>query len=161
MQIAGLLLALVLVGAPQATPPLTLATSVAPGTIAPGRKVTLTLDVTPKPKVHVYAPGQDGYIAITATLDKNPLVATADKPKYPTSEKLVLPELNETQLVYSKPFRITQQIAIAATTDAKKRAAAGETLTLTGAVRYQACNDVICFPPTTVPVTWTMTLAPR
>lgn len=161
MQTAGLLLALVLAGAQQATPPLTLATSVAPETIAPGRKVTLTLDVTPKPKVHVYAPGQDGYIAITATLDKNPLVAAADKPKYPASEKLVLPELNETQLVYSKPFRITQQIAIAATPDAKKRAAAGETVTLTGTVRYQACNDVICFPPKTVPVTWTMTLAAR
>jgi DsbC/DsbD-like thiol-disulfide interchange protein len=161
MHTAGLLLALVFVGAPQATQPLTLATSVSPGTIVPGRKVTLTLDVTPKPKVHVYAPGQDGYIAITATLDKNPLVATADKPKYPASEKLVLPELNETQLVYSKPFRITQQIAIAVTPDAKKRAAAGETVTLAGTVRYQACNDVICFPPKTVPVTWTITLAPR
>ena len=72
-----------------------------------------------------------------------------------------MPALNETQLVYSKPFRITEDIAIAATPEAKKRAAAGETVTLTGTVRYQACNDTICFLPTTVPVTWTITLAPR
>jgi DsbC/DsbD-like thiol-disulfide interchange protein len=162
MSSAGLLLALVFVGAPQTTAHLTLATSVSPATIAPGKKATLALDVTPKPKVHVYAPGQDGYyIAITATLDENPLVSTAGKPKYPPSEKFVAPALNETQLVYSKHFRITEDIAIAATPEVRKRAAAGETVTLTGTVRYQACNDTICFLPTTVPVTWTITLASR
>ncbi len=161
MSSVGLLLALVFVGAPQATAHLTLATSVSPATIAPGKKVTLALDVTPKPKVHVYAPGQDGYIAIAVTLDKNPLVSTAGKPKYPPSEKFVVPALSETQLVYSKPFRITEDIAIAATPEARKRAAAGETVTLTGTVRYQACNDTICFLPTTVPVRWTITLAAR
>ncbi len=158
---AGLLLALVVVSAPQTTAHLTLAASVSPATAAPGKKATLVLDVAPKPRVHVYAPGQDGYIAITVTLDKNPLVSSVEKPRYPTAETFVMPALNETQRVYSKPFRITEAVAIAATSAARKRAAAGETVTVTGTVRYQACNDTICFLPTAVPVTWTITLAAR
>ena len=161
MRSAALLLTFAFMGAPQTTKPVTLATSVSPAAVAPGGNVTLAVDVTPKPKVHVYAPGQDGYIAITATLDKNAVVSAAEKPRYPAAQKIVIPAINETQLVYSKPFRITEEIAIAKTPEAKARASAGGTVTLTGTVRYQACNDVICFPPTTVPVAWTIRLASR
>src|SRR4051794_33400380 len=44
---------------------LTIATSAAPERVVPGQKIALTLDVTPKPKIHVYAPGQEGYIPIS------------------------------------------------------------------------------------------------
>src|SRR4029077_2824414 len=61
--------------------------------------VTLTADVIPKPKMHVYAPGQSGYIVVALALDANPAFAAA-KATYPAPEKLVLKELHETQLVY-------------------------------------------------------------
>jgi DsbC/DsbD-like thiol-disulfide interchange protein len=135
---------------PQETPHLQLKTSASRAAAAPGAKVTLQLDVTPKPKMHVYAPGQDGYIPIQLTLTGDPAF-TAAKAKYPAGEKYVMPALNETQLVYAAPFRVTQEITVT-------RAAAG-TVHVKGSVRYQACDEAICYLPKTVPVEWTIAVA--
>lgn len=143
---AWLLLAVV---NPQETTHLVLKTSASPAIVAPGGKVTLQIDVTPKAKMHVYAPGQDGYIPIQLTITPDPAVTVA-KAKYPAGEKYVMPALNETQLVYAKPFRITDELTLA-------RNASG-TITVKGSVRYQACDDTICYLPKTVPVEWTMTV---
>lgn len=113
---------------------------------AQAAKVSLFVDVAPKPTMHVYSPGQKGYIAITLTLDANPAF-TAAKAKYPAGEKLFIKVLNETQLVYSKPFRITQDIRLV-------KPAAGAPLTIKGTLRYQACDDKICYLPQNVPVAW-------
>jgi len=137
---------------------LTIATSAAPAAVGPGQKVTLTVEVTPKPNMHVYAPGQEGYIPISLTLAPNDAF-TAEKAKYPAGEKVLMKALNETQIVYAKPFRITQELKLAAAPDLAKRAADGGTLTVKGSVRYQACDEAICFLPATVPVEWSVKLA--
>ena len=133
--------------APIETAHLVVTTSASAAAVARGGKVTLQLDVAPKPKMHVYAPGQEGYIAIVLTLDADPGVAAA-KAKYPVGEKYVMPALNETMLVYAKPFRITQDVTIKSS-DAGPR-------TIKGTLRYQACDDRICFLPKNVPVEWTV-----
>jgi DsbC/DsbD-like thiol-disulfide interchange protein len=138
---------------------LTIATSVTPASVSPGQKVTLNVDVTPKPKIHVYAPGQEGYIPIALSIDADPAVMPA-KAKYPAGEKLLMKALNETQIVYAKPFRITQELKLSESGDLARRATDGGSLTIKGSVRYQACDDKICFLPTTVPVEWSITLAP-
>src|SRR3954470_12917291 len=74
---------------------LTVTTSATPETVAPGKRVTLAVDVAPKPKMHVYSPGQAGYIGITLTLDADPGVTPA-KAKYPAGEKIYMPLLKET-----------------------------------------------------------------
>ena len=112
-----------------------------------GKRVSLLVDVTPKPTMHVYAPGQDSYIAISLTLEPNPAF-TAGKAKYPAGEKILMPILKETQIVYAKPFRITQDVTLKG---------ASAPLTIKGTVRYQACDDAICYLPTNVPVQWTIT----
>ena len=137
----------------------TVALSASPAVAAPGHKVSLFLDVTPKPKIHVYAPGQEGYIPIALTLDADPAF-TAAKPIYPAAaEKYYMPVLKETQLVYSKPFRLTQNLTIALSRDVRQRAAAPDaSLTIKGTLRYQACDDQVCFLPQNVPVEWTVRL---
>ena len=110
-------------------------------------KVPLHLDVTPGPNMHVYAPGQPGYVAIVLTLDPDAPVRAAGKAKYPAGEKLFMPVLNETQLVYGKPFRITQDVALPKDTGP---------LTVKGSLRYQACDDKICYKPVTLAVSWTL-----
>ena len=112
-------------------------------------KATLALDITPKSKMHVYAPGQDGYIAIALTLVADPGI-TAAKAKYPAGEKYVMPALNETMLVYDKPFRVTEDVTI--------KSPAGTSKTIKGSLRYQACDDQICYLPKTIPVEWTVTV---
>ena len=132
---------------PIETAHLSVTVSASAATVKRGGKVTLHLDVTPKPKMHVYAPGQEGYIAIVLKLDPDPALVPA-KAKYPAGEKYVMPALNETMLVYGKPFRIAQDVTI--------KAAAGGTKTIKGTLRYQACDDAICYLPKTIPVEWTI-----
>jgi len=135
-------------------------TSASDEAAAPGHKVSLLVDVSPKPKMHVYAPGQEGYIAITLRLDADPAF-TAGKAKYPAGEKLFMKILNETQLVYAKPFRIVQDVTLALTREMRQRAAAdGASLTIKGTLRYQACDDKICYLPANVPVEWRVKLTP-
>ena len=110
-------------------------------------KISLHADVVPKPGMHVYAPGQKGYIAVTLTLDPAAPVTTAGKAKFPSGEKVLMPALNETQLVYAQPFRITQDVAI-------RRGTAAGPITVKGTMRYQACDDKMCYKPATVPMEW-------
>jgi DsbC/DsbD-like thiol-disulfide interchange protein len=125
-----------------------LSITVSTGSIVSG-KLPLHVDVTPRPTMHVYAPGQPGYIGITLTLDADAPVKVSGKPKYPAPRKFFMPVLNETQLVYSTTFRLTQDVTI-------PRTAAPGPLTITGTLRYQACDDTICYKPVTVPVSWTI-----
>jgi hypothetical protein len=135
----------VILGAgPVETPHLKVTTS-ASDTLARDQHMSLFVDVEPKPLIHVYAPGQDGFIVVTLTLDKD-AAFTASTPKFPRPEKVVFEPLNETQLVYSKPFRIVQDI-----TPSRKGP-----LTIKGTLRYQACDDKVCFRPTSVPVEWSL-----
>jgi DsbC/DsbD-like thiol-disulfide interchange protein len=132
---------------------LTVTTSASPETVASGKRLSLAVDVAPKPKMHVYSPGQAGYIGITLTLDADPAF-TAAKAKYPAGEKIYMPLLKETQLVYAKPFRIAQDVVV--------RPGGGvAALTIKGTLRYQACDDTICYLPTNVPVEWRVKVASK
>jgi len=123
---------------------LTITTSTS-GPTAPGERISLYVDVAPKPKMHVYAPDQTDYIPIELKVEP----ASSFKPQaiqYPTAEQFFFAPLKETQRVYSKPFRITLSITLAHD--------AALPLTIKGTVRYQACDDAICYLPQTVGVTW-------
>jgi len=139
--VAAMTIALAAV-AQQETAHLKISTSV---TAVAGKKATLQLDVEPKPGMHVYSPGQKDYIVVQLTLEANPAV-TAAKAKFPAGEKFVMPALNETQIVYSKPFRITQDVTL--------KSAPGAPVTVKGTLRYQACDDKICYVPQNVAVSW-------
>jgi DsbC/DsbD-like thiol-disulfide interchange protein len=123
---------------------------------ASGARVALVLDIKPKPSIHVYAPGQKDFIPVSLTLTPQDAV-TAAAVQFPAAEKLTLKDLDETQLVYSKPFRIVQNVTIA------PRALAGRTagITIKGTLKYQACDDSICYAPVSVPVAWTIAPADR
>jgi DsbC/DsbD-like thiol-disulfide interchange protein len=128
---------------------LTITTSATPATAGPGQRVVLNVDVALKPKMHVYSPDQpkeQDYLPIALTVTAGDGFRL-EKPRYPSSEKFFFAPLNETQHVYSKPFRITQPVVVT-------RDNAGEPLTITGTVRYQACDDALCYVPQTVAVKW-------
>jgi len=127
-------------------------------TAAPGQRVTLTLDVTPGPKLHVYAPGQTGYIPTTLKLKPSTDFKVLPG-KYPASETYFYAPTNETVKVCSKPFQIAQDITLAATAALRKRAVAKETIEIGGTLEYQACDDLVCYRPDSLPVSWKITLA--
>lgn len=126
------------------TPHLTIATSVGP--ITTGR-VPLFVDVTPKAKMHVYAPDKtQTYIPVALAIDADNAFKV-HAPRFPPPEKYFFEPLKETQLVYSRPFRIVQDVTVA-------RSPAGGTLTVKGTLRYQACDDKVCYMPQKVAVEW-------
>ena len=125
---------------------------------APGARLSLFADVLPKPKMHVYAPEQTGgYIRIELTLDDDAAIVEG-KPVFPKASDYYFEPLDETFKVFDAPFRIRQDVTIASTAALRRRAAAGETLTLTGTLRYQACDDQVCYRPDQVKLTWNIAL---
>lgn len=124
-----------------------------------GHRVTLTIGVTPGPKMHVYAPGQKGYIPIALTLKADPAFK-AHPIRFPPSTTYRYEPLNETVQVYSAPFTLAQDVTISLTPDMRARAARGEVLVISGELEYQACDDKVCHRPETIPVEWKVTLSP-
>ena len=116
---------------------------------APGGKVTLFLDVTPKPGIHVYAPGTKDYIPISLKLDPSAGVKPG-KMTYPKSEIMTFGD--EKVPVFQKPFRLAQEVTL------DKSAASGASVSVAGTVHLQACDDRVCFPPENVPITWNVTV---
>jgi len=126
---------------------------------APGHRVILTLDITPGKNIHVYAPGQAGYIPIGLELEPTSDFKTGAS-HYPASSDFVFVPLKETVRVFDKPFRLTQEITLALTPAFRQRAIAKETLTIKGTLDYQACDDKVCFRPDSVPIVWNIALTP-
>ena len=113
-----------------------------------GARLSLFVDVTPKPGIHVYAPGSNDYIPITVKLNPEaPL--KAGKVIYPKSELMTFAD--EKVPVFQKPFRLTQDVTL------DKSLKPGPTV-ITGTVNYQACDDRVCYAPESAPVTWTVTV---
>lgn len=123
----------------------------------PGATITLYADVTPQPKMHVYAPGQKDYISIELATTAAPEFKAAP-PKYPVPVDFYYAPLRETVKVYDKTFRIAQDVTIASTAELRRRAAAGDPLTITGTLDYQACDDAVCYRPDSLKLSWTIPL---
>jgi hypothetical protein len=139
---------------------LTVTTSQSDVVAAPGTKISLNVDVFPKPKMHVYAPEQTGgYIRISLDLEQDPAVRM-EKPVFPKASNYYFAPLNETFKVFDAPFRIRQDLTIELTPALRRRAAAKEPLAITGTLRYQACDDQVCYRPDEVKVSWTVALQP-
>jgi thiol:disulfide interchange protein DsbD len=131
---------------PPAPKHLTLVATASATTAAPGSTVQLWLDIAPNPGIHVYAPGAKDYLPIAVTIEPRPGVKIGPV-KYPKSETMLFE--GEKVPVYEKPFRLVSEIALGPSIKA-------DTLTLTGTVKYQACDDKVCFIPASVPVSWTI-----
>ena len=136
---------------------LTVATSAPADAVAPGARVSLVVEITPKPNIHVYAPGQKDFIPVSLTLAATDGVR-AEAAQFPVAEKLDVKDLGETHLVYSRPFKIVQDVTIASRTPVNRAGARGASLTVKGTLKYQACDTTICYAPVSVPVTWTIAL---
>jgi len=120
--------------------------------VAPGQRVVLTLDLNLEPNMHVYAPGVEGYIPIDWKMQDSKAVQLYD-PVFPRAEKLYLKAIDETVPAYRNHFRLTRDITIQPG-DGSGR------FTVDGSLRYQACDDRLCYIPQTLPLQWTFEYQP-
>jgi DsbC/DsbD-like thiol-disulfide interchange protein len=130
------------------TPHLSFTASMTPDVVKPGGRLSLTVHVTPKKRMHVYAPGTN-YRAITVTLDKQPSLKPSQL-TYPKPSIYFFKPLKERVLVFSDPFKLTMNIQVG-TVPPK-----GAPLKITGTLSYQACDDRVCYLPESVPLQWTI-----
>jgi len=135
---------------------LTVNTSISTAEIAPGQKLSLSFDITPKRGMHVYAPGKHEYQVIAVKLDPQPWMKVPPT-TYPPSEIYFFKELDEKVETYGKPFTLVQDITVLNNAEAKKALAASP-VKLSGRLEYQACDDKVCYAPAKVPVSFTLTV---
>ena len=130
------------------TPHLSFIASISPDAVRAGGRLSLVVKVTPKKRMHVYAPGTT-YRAIVVTLDRHPSLKPS-KLTYPKPSIYFFKPLNERVLVFSDPFTLTMNIQVG--TVPPKAAP----LRITGTLSYQACDDRVCYLPESVPLQWTI-----
>lgn len=134
---------------------LSMSASISDATVAPGERVSVVVVVTPRPRMHLYAPGKHGYRVVRVTIEPQPWLRTHDT-RYPPSDIYHFRPLDERVEVYSKPFRLVQDVTILATPEIQKLLAAMPTITIAGALEYQACDDKVCYNPARVPFSFTL-----
>ena len=129
--------------------------------IGVGSRFHLALDITPRPGMHVYAPGADeaGYRVIGLALDA-PSFLRVLPPEYPESEVYYFEPLDERVPVYQEPFRLVREVVVEGDQESSAQLAEIDALTLTGRLDYQACDDRVCYDPASVPLNWTLTVSP-
>jgi peroxiredoxin len=126
--------------------------------VALGTRFSLVVDITPKPKMHFYAPGAVGYRVVTLNVTAPPHVRIMPL-KYPPSEIYHFVPLNERVPVFQKPFKLFVEAVAEATADARRALSGKTALVVSGTLDYQACDDKICYNPVSLPLSWNVALS--
>ena len=121
-----------------------------------GQRISLVLDVQLGPRLHVYAPGvQSDYIPIEWSMKESPAMLVRAV-AYPVAKMLRLEAIGETAPVFEGTFRLLRDVTVARDATVRPLLDAEGKLTMEGALKYQACDDKVCYPPETVPVRWSL-----
>ncbi len=126
--------------------------------VHPNQRVALFVDIDLLPKMHVYAPGVQGYIAIEWKMTE--AAAKFYPVRYPAPEKLRLEVIKETVPVYRGHIRLAEDVVIGSEAQVKPRLNEHGEMVLEGSLRYQACDDHQCYIPETLPLKWTFLFEP-
>ena len=124
------------------------------GAVRGGNRFALALGIELKEKMHVYSPEVTGYIPIDWRMESAEGLTHYDA-EYPASRTLHLPAIDESVPVYEGSFRLVRDVMVGQAGELGDLVRDG-TLTIRGSLRYQACDDKMCYLPSTVPLEWTV-----
>ena len=110
--------------------------------VGPDGKGLLVLLVTPRAKMHVYSADVEGYVPFTVNVH-GPDGVTAGKVRYPAPELYVFPPTGESSRAYIQRFTVSVPLTVDVGRGPPRTDASG-VVTL----RYQACDDAVCYRPT-------------
>jgi hypothetical protein len=66
--------------------------------------------------------------------------------------------LNEDVPVCHEAFTLLREAVVEASVEAEAALAELDALTLSGSLGYQACDDTVCYPPASIPLSFTLAL---
>lgn len=134
-------------------PRLELVASVTPASVAAGARAKATLKVRMPTSVHVQSDKPKDPSLIPTLLTINPPAGvTVERIVYPVPSTLNQEGRSTPLSVFGPELVIDVQLAIASTVSA------GE-MRVPGQLRYQACDERVCFPPARAPVEWVLTVS--
>ena len=125
----------------------------------PGSRLTLLAEVELPAGVHVYAPPVKGYKPIELMTEAAPQF-TFHPAVYPKPKVLYLEAIRERVPVFEGKFRIRQDLTVTTAQDFLRSLGEGKMIEIGGELRYQACDQRTCYPPTSVPVKWQLNVLP-
>ena len=130
--------------------------------VIPGGRVSLIAEIELPPDVHVYSPGVKGYKPIQLAMHE--LSGVEFQPVvYPSPKVLYLEAIQEHVPVFETKFRIAQDLTVSpskAQDVLRSLVSAHRTISIAGELSYQACDKTVCYPPTSVPVSWELQVLP-
>jgi cytochrome c biogenesis protein CcdA len=138
---------------PRQRPVAVLTPLVATTTAPQGRDVRLAVRaVLPAADLHVQSntPSEEGLIPTVLTLDP-PAGITIEELVYPTATEFAVAGFDKPLLVYGHEFVIGVRAKVASTV-------APGTVTIPARLRYQACDNLLCYTPITVETEWALTV---
>jgi DsbC/DsbD-like thiol-disulfide interchange protein len=119
-------------------------------TVAPGASVDLALTVSMPPDVHVQAhQPKDPLLIPTVLTVEAPEGVKVESIAYPAPSEFAQAGRADPLLVLGPTFEIRVRLAVASDVDDGLR-------TVPVVLRYQACNDTVCFPPARATAAWTL-----
>ncbi len=138
---------------------LKLTVSASDSVVRPGEHIRLLLSIEMKPNMHVYAPGVEGYIAIDWKMSDSAGFKTGAV-EFPPSKMLHLAAIDETVPVFQGNFVLQREIVVSQEKQLTPVLSAGKQLVVEGTLRYQACDDRLCYIPQNIPLKWTFAFEP-
>ena len=122
--------------------------------IQPGQTVTVELRVELPETIHVQSDKpRDPYVIPTLLTLTLPEGVTVEEITYPESTDFLLAGWKEPLQVFEHEFTIAVRLALDADVSP------GE-MVVPGSLRYQACDDTVCFAPASATVEWHMHVEP-
>ena len=123
-----------------------------PADVTPGSSAKLTLRVHLPGGIHVQSDKpRDPSLIATALALTLPAGVTLDRIVFPQATEFAQVGQARPLLVFGGDFSVDAYLAVSS------EAAAGEAI-IPAALRYQACNDRVCFPPARATAEWTLTI---
>ena len=121
-----------------------------------GTKFSVAVEIEPNENIHLYAPGaeQMGYRVIGLTMAELPHIRF-EPIQFPDSEIYHFEPLDERVPVYQRPFTLLREAVVSGEPEVEEALAQQDSVTLTGTLEYQACDDELCFDPVSVPLSFT------
>lgn len=117
-----------------------------------GNRIALVVDLELPEKMHVYSPEVEGYIPIDWQAEDVEGL-TFFGVEYPEAEMLRLEAIKETVPVYEGRVRLIRDVRFAQQKELE-HLIVDDAITVKGKLRYQACDDKVCYLPQTLDLEW-------
>lgn len=150
--LAALVASTSVAGAQATRPRATVQPAIAEVTLAPGATTDLVLSVSMPPEVHVQAhQPKDPLLIPTVLTVEAPAGVRVEAIAYPSPTEFTQATRPEPLLVLGPRFDIRVRLTVA-------EDAADGIRSVPVVLRYQACNETVCFPPSRATTAWSLTV---